>query len=81
MTPEEHMERTILKCITYGLVFVNSKSYPDAFQRLMEVLMYRYKQTDTTPKGNHNMAKLPLIHRTTKDKIREDTQESKNSKL
>ena len=31
MSSEEHMEREILKKITYGLVFVNSLIYPDAF--------------------------------------------------
>jgi hypothetical protein len=34
-TAEEDMEKTILKHIMHGLVFVNSKRYSSAFENLM----------------------------------------------
>jgi hypothetical protein len=46
------MEKTILKCITHGLVFVNSKRYKDAFERLVLHLLERVtQQTKETEKA------------------------------
>lgn len=78
-SPEEDMERTILKSITHGLVFVNSRRYRDAFERLILHLLQR---TTQVPIKNQKvrLPTFPLIHRTFGTGKIQETQTSKGSK-